>query len=285
MNAGFGADEPRVRAKGSSSRLAGGAVPSLVWCTGIEGSGSTWLFNAVLGVAARLWSATPPFGRFVVRYGDLVHPSPVERPLIVKSHATEAAAAAELAARAGTIFVSVRDPRDCVGSLMLYQFHSFAAALDVVERSAQFCARVARYDRAMLLRYETGFPDVPETLDRIAAALGGVLSPDQRATLFTDMRREAIEAAIAGLNALKGVHRHPNGDLVDPETQWHRHHAGRSGHVGRWRHVLDVGQAACVEARLYEWMCRFGYVAEWASPGTLLDRRNGDRTPPTLSNG
>jgi hypothetical protein len=41
-----------------------------------------------------------------------------------------------------------------------------------------------------------------------------------------------------------------SGDRLDPRTHWHTHHAGRSGEIGRWRHMLSAAQAAEVEAAL-----------------------------------
>ena len=230
----------------------------------MEGSGSTWLFNAVMQVAGAMAPALPPaLGRYVVRGEDLAGLPAPGRFTVVKSHAVERDTAAVLGAWSRGLFVTLRDPRDCVLSLMLYQFRGFASALEAVERSMRLCADVAAHRAALVLRYEAAFPDRPETLDAIAQALGGRLAPVAREAIFARTRRGAIEAEIAGFPSRADVHRHPNGDLVDPLTQWHRHHAGRSGQIGRWRHFLDVAQAAWIEARLGELMDELGYVAEW----------------------
>ena len=241
-----------------------GSVPPLAWCVGMEGSASTWLFNAVLQVAGEMAPALPPaLGRYVVRLEDLAGLPAPGHFTVIKSHAVDQGAAAVLSARSRTVFVTLRDPRDCVVSLMLYQFRPFASALEAVEHSARVCAEAAGRRAAVVLRYETGFPDRPETLDSIAKGLGGTLDPSAREAIFARTRRGAIEAEIAGFPLRADVHRHPNGDLVDRTTQWHRHHAGRSGHIGRWRHFLDIGQAAWIEARFADWMEQFGYVADW----------------------
>ena len=39
-----------------------------------------------------------------------------------------------------------------------------------------------------------------------------------------------------------------SGDLLDPQTHWHTHHAGRSGEIGRWRRELTQAQADAVIA-------------------------------------
>ena len=259
---------PRVDAPRLACAPAG-SVPPLVWCVGMEGSASTWLFNAVLQVAGAMAPGLPPaLGRYVVRGEDLAGLPAPGHVTVIKSHAVNPAAAAVLGARSQTLFVTLRDPRDCIVSLMLYQSRGFASALEAVARSARTCAEAAGHHAAMVLHYEMGFPDRPETLDSIAKALGGTLDPAAREAIFARTRRTSIEAEIAGFSLRADVHRHPNGDLVDRATQWHRHHAGRSGQIGRWRHFLDIAQAAWIEARFEHWMDRFGYLAEWIRRGS-----------------
>lgn len=88
------------------------------------------------------------------------------------------------------------------------------------------------------------------------------LAPETPAALFAASRREVIETRIAALPALATSWRNPaNGGLVDTDTQWNTHHAGRSGVVGRWSQLLDPPQAAHIAARLPGYMERFGYRA------------------------
>lgn len=89
------------------------------------------------------------------------------------------------------------------------------------------------------------------------------LAPETLAALFAASRRVVIETRIAALPALATSWRNPaNGDLVDTDTQWHTHHAGRSGvGGGRWSQQLDPPQAAHIAARLPGYMERFGYRA------------------------
>ena len=156
--------------------------------------------------------------------------------------------------------VAIRDPRDAVTSLMLYQRFTFEPALDWVARSARFCGERAGDEGALLLRYESGFTDDAATLDLIAAAMGVGLAAENRARIFAANQRAAVEAAIGALPALPTAVRHaPSGDIYDPQTQWHAHHAGRSGEIGRWRGMLRARQVRAVEAELSEFMQRFGY--------------------------
>jgi hypothetical protein len=218
-------------------------------------SGSTWVFNAAMKVARAIVPAGNVTSRYVVSAAELEG-----IPDIVKTHETDEAAAAILCQAADAILVSIRDPRDCVTSLMLYQRYRLAQALEAVERSANACTRIAADARTLLLRYEDGFIDDPATLDRIAASFGGRLADADRGRIFAETRREAVEGYIAGLAERPATVRDAaSGDLVDPTTQWHSHHAHRSGEVGRWRHMLALAEVAIIEQRMQHCMAAFGY--------------------------
>ncbi len=190
-----------------------------------------------------------------------LHSSPTTRLLVVKSHDLGPEVSRQLQRRAVGLCVTIRDPRDAVTSLMLYQRFTFEPALEWVARSARFCAERAGDKQALLLRYETGFTDDPASPKAIAAAMDGGVSDGQLAAVFAQSRRHAVEALIGGLETLPTAQRHaPSGDIFDPQTQWHAHHAGRTGEIGRWRHMLRARQVRAVEAELATFMTQFGYL-------------------------
>ena len=120
---------------------------------------------------------------------------------------------------------------------------------------------LANDPRSLLFLYESGFPDDAATIDRIADWMGGSLTPEAQERLFKESRRGAIEAVISQLGALPKAQRDArSGDIFDPETQWHAHHAGRSGEIGRWRRALSAEQVQAVEQELGDWMAKFGYT-------------------------
>lgn len=242
----------------------------MIWCLGMYASGSTWVFNAAMKVASSLFPARPIIGRYVTSHQELNFPPDPMAVAIVKSHDADEAAANDLGRRASVVLLSIRDPRDCVSSLMLYQGHPLAAALAAVERSTRPCLRFTTDRRTLLLRYEDGYIDDPATLDKIAQVLGGAPLPAaDRARIFAETRRAAVERHIAGMATLPtALHDPASGDVVDTATQWHRHHARRSGEVGRWRHMLTLAEAASVEIRLRHAMGALGYPIEVA-PLTL----------------
>ena len=69
----------------------------MIWCLGMHASGSTWVFNAALKVAACLCPERPIVGRYVTRREELDFPSGPAVLAVIKSHDTDEAAAAELA--------------------------------------------------------------------------------------------------------------------------------------------------------------------------------------------
>jgi hypothetical protein len=223
-------------------------------------SGSTWLFNALLKLGEALAPAMPLESRFVAHARDVGALGKDARLLLVKSHETDAAAEAALAAAADLVVVTIRDPLDVVASVMQYQNKDFAGALDLAEKSALQCARLAGDARAVKLRYESGFVDDPATLDLLAARLGAVLPPPTRAAIFAATRRREVERQIAALPGKAGVLiNKESGDLLDPRTHWHSHHANRTGEVGRWRRTLSGARVAEIEQRLAPWMAAHFY--------------------------
>jgi hypothetical protein len=235
------------------------------WCLGLRGSGSTWVFNAVRKVALALDPERPVLGPYIVRHADLPSFNEIAPLIIVKSHETDEAAAEELGRSALAIWISIRDPRDCVTSLIQYHGLAFDTALRTVQQNARFCARFRTHPYARVLRYEAGFTDQPETLDIIAEGFEDVLAVSDRDRIFAETRRSAIEAFIEQLDTIPTAVRPSPGNLVDTVTKWHNHHANRTGEIGRWRHMLTRSQATEIEQRLGDWMTAFDYPIELAA--------------------
>jgi hypothetical protein len=233
----------------------------------MRSSGSTWIFNVVRKLAELLHPDWPIVGPYVVRGVELPPLDTPCRTIIVKTHQTDDLAMAKLAEHANAICVSIRDPRDCVASLVRYHAMDFAAALAQVGQDARYCLRIATHPRASLFRYEARFPDVPATVERIASTFGVVLPPAERDRIFAETRRPVIEAFIQQLDQLPRALRPAPDDLVDPVTKWHRHHANRSGEIGRWNRELTTWQVAQIVGDLGDWMDSFGYSTALAPQG------------------
>jgi hypothetical protein len=233
---------------------------AIIWCVGVYASASTWTFNLVreMALATRPpGGVTPHFcaGAYDIRRLDTpgLH--------IVKTHEVhDPATAAALGARATRLLITVRDPRDAVASMVAYQKHSFADALAHVQAALTLCVRLAPDPRALIYYYESGVHEQPATAASIAAHLGLSLPAAARDRIFDGLTRGRVEAYIATLPGRPGIlQERASGDLLDPATHWHSHHAGRTGESGRWRQVLKPDQATQITRQLAG-LYKFGAV-------------------------
>jgi hypothetical protein len=105
--------------------------------------------------------------------------------------------------------------------------------------------------RTIFFRYESKFFEDPGMVQIIATNLGYQLSKEAAQKIFEDLSRSSVEKYITGLPKRQGVLRgRVSGDLLDPQTQWHTHHVGRSGEIGRWQKMLSETQTREVDDRL-----------------------------------
>lgn len=233
--------------------------PHIFWCIGLYASGSTWLFNAGKKIAIASGLGTGLASSFAANQADMMLP-PGTITAIIKTHEIDAETADTLFARSQAIWLSVRDPRDCVTSLMIYQKCTFDEALEMTEDAARFCLLVLHDPRTIIFRFEDNFFDAPATLDSIATTFGSKLSAVDKARIYAETRRPAIEAFIKTFPDVASVVGQPEpGHFVDMDTQWHTHHVGRDGEVGRWRRLLTARQIEIINNHLTEPMLSFGY--------------------------
>lgn len=222
-----------------------------IWCLGMYGSASTWLFNVVRKVVEQS-NAGQPVSHFFSREETFENFGRGNVIDLVKSHEIiDDTAIIELAARVQKIFVTVRDPRDAVVSLMLARSHTFERALHFVGQSARLCEEFSGDKRVQLFRYEAGFFNTDETVKRVAVHLGYNITDETAQRIFAATSRPEVEKYIASMHKQSGILQDKvSGDLLDPQTQWHTHHAGRSGEIGRWRQALTLQQILEVEVRI-----------------------------------
>jgi hypothetical protein len=236
------------------------AEPRTFWCLGIYASGSTWIFNATKKIAATLGLGEGLQSGFAANLHDLAFTTRAQIA-IVKTHGMDADGAERMRAISDAIWLSVRDPRDCVTSLMLYQHFPFEDALEVTRDAAAFCLSMVEDPRITIFKYEDKFFDHRATLDRLASSIGLNLLGEDVDRIFAETRRSAVEALIGSFPGLQSVVVQSDpGHLVDLDTQWHTHHAGRTGEIGRWRKMLTPSQANAVATAAAELVRRFGYT-------------------------
>ena len=192
------------------------------------------------------------------------------KTLVVKSHATKLAH--ELGSRAEAVIITIRDPRDAIASLMRHNKTPFDLALKVTEASAWTCATLIAHRRSMLFKFEDRFFDDPRSVERIAAGFPRALSQTESRRIFDALRRDAVDAFIANLEALPTTETSfdemtGQWDTYDEASGWHKHHAGRSAEVGRWRRESSGRQVRSIEQEMRPLMERFGYLPTRAPRG------------------
>lgn len=223
----------------------------VIWCLGMYASASTWLFNVVRRVleAAQKEQIQTVFVSGKETHLSLGGPGMVS---LIKSHEISSETRILDAARASDkILITVRDPRDAVVSLMQAHKYDFDRALDHIEKSARLCVGFAKDRRTKLFQYETEFFEDASTVAAIARHLGYELPSHIVQSIYRGLTRVEVEKHINQMPKMPGILRDAkSGDLLDAKTQWHSHHAGRTGDVGKWQKTLAAQQAKEVERRL-----------------------------------
>ena len=235
-----------------------GPAPRVILCVGLKSSGSTWLYNVVIQLLrAKMRGGTKAF------YADnlAMFPPDTERAriLVIKAHEPSKAIVYLMRLTRGCIFLSVREPRDAIASLIQRFGHAFEGALRETARQSVRIAELAHQEDPITYRYENGFYDRSETIGEVAAALGIRTNKAVRERIFRSLTRSAVKKKIDELrkNGKFGVK--PNADSFDPATHWHPGHVG-DGRVGKHTSVLSKKQQAQVLARTREYCSRFGYL-------------------------
>jgi hypothetical protein len=245
---------------------ARGHAPRLILCAGLKSSGSTWLYNAVIQMMKA--DARARGGRVMAFYAEDVKDFPpgAERAtvLVVKTHIPSAALILLAQFLGGRIFLTVREPRDAIASLMQRFRHEFDGALREVSAGGARMVALAQV-RPFLLRYEDGFTERPQTVRAIARHLGLTLPAAMLDAIHASLSRDTVRARIAAL-ARKGVFgKRPDPDRFDPATHWHHGHVG-DGAVGKYAAVLSPGQERAVLASLRTYCAAFGYPLRGTGP-------------------
>jgi hypothetical protein len=250
-------------------------TPRIALCAGLKSSGSTWLFNAVIQILKAGPSATLKTAAVKAFYAENIASFPgnaeYARHLVVKTHIPSNSLQFLARFARATIFITVREPRDAIASLMQRFDHKFENCLAEVAAGAERIIELSKARKVLILRYEDGFYDRPRGVSQVAAHLGVKISASKRDRIFHSLTREAVQRKIGDLER-KGVFgRLPDPDRFDPKTHWHPGHVG-DGTIGKYSEVLSAKQQAAVLAKLGDYCRRFGYPTR-AKPIRRMPRR------------
>ena len=239
-------------------KIIAGPVPRVILCVGLKSSGSTWLYNVVIQLLK-----VKMRGGVMAFYADnlAMFPADTERArvLVIKAHEPSKALVYLMRLTRGRMFLSVRELRDAIASLMQRFGHAFEGALRETARQSVRIAELAHGEDTITYRYERGFYDRSKTIGEIAAALGIRANKATRERIFRSLTREAVKKKIDGLKQKGKFGARPNADSFDPNTHWHPGHIG-DGRIGKHAAVLSKKQQTQVLARTREYCGHFGYL-------------------------
>ena len=238
-----------------------GAAPRLILTVGLHASASTWVFNVVrelMVAAAGPERVAPGFATTAEDIaGAEVAPDMFR---VVKTHGWPDLPAFARQ-RGAAVFVSVRDPRDAVLSLMQRFGDSLPVSASGIGQDCR-CAHACADAPYPVLRYEDRFFADRASIPGIAAQLGLALPPERMDRIFRAWSTDAVQAMSEGVTALPPERRRalgPNG-AIDAETLVTWRHIG-DARTGKWREAFDSDVAGALTRHFFPFLLRFGYPA------------------------
>ncbi|WP_158903534.1 hypothetical protein [Burkholderia sp. L27(2015)] len=235
--------------------------PKVVLCLGLPGSASTWVYNIVrylLGQTQRSVVAFYLDDNFAELQAVLEASEHQVDYVVLKSHKADSTLFEFLSTHASGCVLSVRDPRDCMVSLMERFDVSFEDALLALQRS---CASLTMYQAlgVPLLRYEDHFYRSTETILALKDYLGVTVPVDLG--MVQHLHSQAVvERLIGRFQYLPpGRIRKSGNDEYDLISHWHRKHFG-DGLSGKWHTRLTAQQTAQACLTLADSLEKWGYT-------------------------
>lgn len=230
----------------------------VILCAGQYGSASTWLYNAVHALLAAAIGEARIHRQFADSAEDLPD-RPDDRALVIKAHQPGASLLWLLARGGGRAVITLRDPRDAAASLIGRFGFAYPMVAARIARSGAALPRLAASGLpCLLLRYEAGFAQRPETIAELAAFLGLPAPPARIAAIFDKLRPDAVRAEIARMQAAGAFGPDPDAHSHDGVTHWHPGHVGDGG-IGKYARLLTEGQTGDIIRRTRGYQEAFGY--------------------------
>jgi hypothetical protein len=213
----------------------------VIFCAGMQRSGSTWSYNACTSiVAARLdpgsgWIADHPLGNENPRAASdrIAHVS-TGKSLVIKTHDLGDGAMRMIAERRVRCVYTLRDPRDAVVSMhrMWGSPINEVIASGMMGRIADLCRVLVAGGNTHFMRYEDVRDRPTELLPDLARYLGSPLSDVDRDRIANELSTNQMRSRADKLS---------NG--YDKKTLLHPHHV-RDGRTGYWNESMTPDQAS-----------------------------------------
>lgn len=221
----------------------------IVYCLGMQSSGSTWLYNVVREIMTAAGLEHAAFR--VEMYENFLDGRAAEyRNGVLRGHNIQSGLLRMLNMADIKAVLSFRDPRDAVASF-LQRFGDYGAKfLPVCTQTARNLATLLSASQEldqMSFFYEDGFTENPQTVRDVAEFLGLPLADHQAQAIFEKYRAATVQAFIANIDQLPDERRFVDqvNNTMDRVTSFHRTHISDM-RVDKWRDVLSEEQQSAV---------------------------------------
>ena len=234
-------------------------APRLTVTLGMHGSASTWVFNVV----RELLASELGTGRVASGYAEdarqLLDGNGLEgKNIVLKCHRIGRSLSMILWLSRAPMFISIRDPRDAMLSMM-QRFHlSFEEAISMLEKDIKHIVDYADSGHP-IFRYEDRFTEDHSSIKSIAQTLGIPTKEERFRDIFSKYSARSVMefgAHLADLPEDRLV-RTPH-DVFDKITHIHAAHIG-DRRVGKWRDLLGREERETANRRFNFFLRHFGY--------------------------
>lgn len=191
--------------------------------------------------------------------GDFLSIIKDRTPLVIKSHQPTEELADLVRFVGGRIILSVRDPRDCVASLMEAFDYEKNAAILAVKDCAVALHALLNDDSVLAVQYEHSIGRA-ETVANIANAIGISAKAEDITNIANSLDRDVVRASISGWVADGIIDSSTPAESWTENSHWHPNHVG-DGRTGKYSDFLTDLDVAIVERSTMKFIERFGYGA------------------------
>ncbi|WP_152639890.1 sulfotransferase domain-containing protein [Sphingobium bisphenolivorans] len=245
-----------------------GMPPPIVLCAGLPRSSSTWLYNVVISLYRTKYEVTGIFSDIYLE--DFDNFDFYKRKLVIKSHSPSKELVDYVISRNGKIFASVRDPRDCVVSLMQAFKFTKEQAISMLEHSCDAIYSTLSSQCDFILRYED-YVDKSDIVVNLARELSCELSEQCAHAIAADFSASKVRSEIATLEAQGIINSSNPAESWTKESHWHPNHIG-DGKVGKYIDELSDLDNFIISKKNRELMNSFNYnTSDYLTNSTLID--------------
>lgn len=230
-------------------------LPPIILCAGLPRSGSTWVYNAVLLLCKSSLRATGLYSDNVPNnFNQLIENIDV---LVIKSHQPNHELLDLVRFAGGRVIVTVRDPRDCVASLIEAFDFAKSEAINFVTGSARCIDTVISKQRPLIIKYEDAL-DRTSIVRTLAAKIGREVDAKTVAAISDTLAADKLRSDIAKFEADGTIDAEIPAQSWTEETHWHPRHIG-DGRIGKYKELISDLDALLIERHNKFLMQFFGY--------------------------